>query len=63
MDSKYTINMHCQTYHDICKEMGVGDLEVDHRLGLRFIKTVQSDYIFEIKDKEKWLWAKFKYNI
>jgi hypothetical protein len=55
--------MHCQTYHDICKEMGVGDLEVDFRLGLRFIKTIQSDYIFKVIDKEKWLWAKFKYNI
>jgi hypothetical protein len=63
MDSKYIINIHCQTYHDIRKEMGVGDLEVDYRLGLRFVKTVQSDYIFEIKDKGKFLMAKIMYNI
>ena len=63
MDSKYFIDMHCQTYHDIRKEMGVGDLEVDYRLGLRFIKTVQSYYIFEIKDKGKYLMAKLTYDI
>jgi hypothetical protein len=63
MDSKYIVNIYCETYHDICKEMGVGNFEVDYKLGLRFIKTVQLDYIFEIKDKEKWLWAKLTYDI
>jgi hypothetical protein len=63
MDSKYIINIHCKKYDDICKQMGVGDLEVDYKFGLFFVKTVQLDYIFEVRDKGKYLMAKLTYDI
>jgi hypothetical protein len=62
MESKYFINIHCELYDSICKEMRASAWEVDEKFGLLFLETIKLDYKFEVRDKQKFLWAKFKYN-
>ena len=63
MRSDNFIKIHCEVYDKICKEMSASAWEVDDKFGLFFKKTIGLYYLFELKDKNKFLWAKLTYNI
>jgi hypothetical protein len=42
--------------------MGASAWEIDEKFGLLFLETIKLDYKFEVRDKQKFLWAKLKYN-
>ena len=37
--------------------------ETDEKFGLKFVKAVKQTYIFEVRDKGRYLMAKLKYDI
>ena len=43
--------------------MGLPAWQIDDKFGLIFIKTIGFNYLFEVRDKGKFLMAKIIYNI
>ena len=50
-------------YFKLAQELDVSFEELDYKFGLAFIKTLGEIYIFEVRDKGKYLMAKLKYDI
>jgi hypothetical protein len=50
-------------YFKLAQEMDVSFEELDYKFGLAFIKTLGEIYIFEVRDKGKYLMAKLTYDI
>jgi hypothetical protein len=61
------INIYCKTYDDLCfklgRELDISFEEIDYKFGLNFIKVIGEIYIFEVRDKGKYLMAKLMYDI
>jgi hypothetical protein len=50
-------------YFKLAQEMDVSFEELDYKFGLAFIKTLGQIYVFEVRDKGKYLMAKLTYDI
>jgi hypothetical protein len=50
-------------YFKLAQEMDVSFEELDYKFGLAFIKTLGEIYIFEVRDKGRYLMAKLTYDI
>jgi len=50
-------------YFKLAQELDVSFEELDYKFGLAFIKTLGEIYIFEVRDKGKYLMAKLTYDI
>jgi hypothetical protein len=61
------ISIYSKEYDDLCfkltKELDVSLEELDYKFGIAFIKTLGEIYIFEVRDKGKYLMAKLTYDI
>ena len=66
MDSEL-ISIYSKEYDDLyfklAKELDVSFEELDYKFGIVFIKTMGEIYIFEVRDKGRYLMAKLTYDI
>jgi hypothetical protein len=61
------INIYCKDYDDLCfklaQELDISFEEIDYKFGLMFVKVLGEIYVFEVRDKGKYLMAKLMYDI
>lgn len=61
------IFIYCNIYDDLCfrlaQELDISFEEIDYKFGLAFVKVLGEIYVFEVRDKGKYLMAKLMYDI